>query len=395
MHPLVGHQDARSALARARSRGTLPAALLVMGPRGVGKQRLALWLAQVVLCAEPGPDGGCGSCRNCRRVLRLEHPDLHWFFPVARPKGVSPEKLGQALEEARHERLAELREAPLHSSYTDESVAIYLAAAQELRRKARSRPAESGEQIFIIADAETLVPQESSPEAANALLKLLEEPPPDTRFILTSSEPGRLLDTIRSRTVPLHLSPPSVDEAAAFLAARGHDPEAASQAARLAGGSIGMALGFLPGEDGELGPLEEQRRASLSLLRAALAEGPGNGYALVLDPEFTKRPEMKKARLLVPLLDFLDIWIRDLAAITSGAPDQVVNRDALTFLQKTAQSRNLHAAAVSEAVRVVEEARREARGNVTPVLVIAGLVSRLQRALLASPLNPSPIPART
>jgi len=396
MHPLVGHQDARSALARSRSRGTLPAALLIMGPRGIGKQRLALWLAQAVLCAEPHPDGGCGTCRDCRRVLRLEHPDLHWFFPVPRPKGVAQEKLGQALEEARHERLAVLRETPLQASYTDEAVAIYLAAAQELRRKARSRPAEGGEQVFIIADAETLVPQESSPEAANALLKLLEEPPPDTRFILTSSEPGRLLETIRSRTVPLHLPPLPVEEAAAFLTAREHDPEAAEQAARLAGGSIGMALGFLPGADGELGPLEERRRASFSLLRAALASGPGAGYALVLDPAFTKHPEMKKARLLVPLLDSLDIWIRDLAAIASGAPERVVNRDAVAFLQKSAEEKQLHPAAVSEAVRVVEDARREARGNVTPALVVAGLVSGLRHALLASSLSPSPsVPART
>ena len=248
MHPLVGHDAARQSLARAIQRRTLPAALLVMGPRGVGKQRLALWLAQLVLCREPGGDGPCGSCRDCRRVLRLEHPDLHWFFPLPRPKGVSQDKLGDALEEARHERLAELRESPLQGSYNPEPVAIYLAAARELRRKARSRPAEGGEQIFIIADAESLIPQESSPEAANALLKLLEEPPEDTRFILTSSQPGALLDTIRSRTVPLHLAPLSVEATRDFLLEHGAGPGEAEHAARLSGGSIGAALGFLPEE---------------------------------------------------------------------------------------------------------------------------------------------------
>lgn len=397
MHGLEGHVDVRRALARAATLGTLPAALLVMGPRGVGKQRLALWIAQTVLCADAGSEGPCGTCRNCRRVLRLEHPDLHWYFPVARPKNVSPEKLPQALEDARNERLVDMRENPVRSSYSEESVAIYLAAAQELRRKAGSRPAESGEQIFIIADAETLVPQESSPEAANALLKLLEEPPPDTRFILTSSEPGRLLDTIRSRTVPLHLSPLDVEDTAAFLAARGHDPDAALQAARLSGGSIGMAMGFLSSPDGDLGPLEDQRRASLSILRAALSRGPGASYSLVLDPEFAARGEMKKSRLLVPLLDFLDIWIRDLAAIAAGAPEEVVNQDALAFLQKTVETWGLHPAAVSEAVVAVEDARREARGNVTPALVVSGLALRLRQALLASPLVPSSpnLPSRT
>lgn len=380
MHPVVGHEPVRAALARARGSGTLPAALLIMGPRGIGKQRLALWLAQRVLCREAPEGEPCGSCRNCRRVLRLEHPDLHWFFPVVRPKGVSADKLGEALEEARHQRLAELREAPVQSSHSEEPAAIYLAAAQELRRKARSRPAESGEQLFLIADAETLVPQESSPEAANALLKLLEEPPSDTRFILTSSEPGRLLDTIRSRTVPLHLSPLSLDATTAFLVERGAEREAAEKAARLSGGSIGMALGFLPEEDGSHGPLDLLRRRAFELLRAGLSGNAGDGYALALDFK------VSGARGLVPLLDFLDIWIRDLAAVAAGAPEGVVNADALKYLQDAARSRQLHPAAVSEAVASVEEARREARGNVNPQLIVAGLVGRLQRALLASPL---------
>jgi DNA polymerase-3 subunit delta' len=380
MHPLVGHGEVRAALSRARDRATLPAALLVMGPRGIGKQRLALWIAQRVLCAEPREGEPCGECRNCRRVLRLEHPDLHWFFPVVRPKGVSPDKLGQALEEARHERLGEIRESAVRSSHSEEPAAIYLAAAQELRRKAASRPAESGEQFFIIGDAETLVPQESSPEAANALLKLLEEPPSDTRFILTSSEPGRLLDTIRSRTVPLHLSPLPVEEVSRFLTERGADPEAAEKAARLSGGSIGMALGFLPEEDGEPGPLDGLRRRAFEILRAGLSSNPGDGYAMALGFK------VSGARGLVPLLDFLDIWIRDLAATASGATEEVMNQDALGYLRDAVERLPLHPAAVSEAVATVERARREARGNVNPQLIVAGLVARLQQVLLASPL---------
>ncbi|MBW3536134.1 MAG: hypothetical protein KY453_13140, partial [Gemmatimonadetes bacterium] len=274
LHPVRGHEGVRLSLGRARSRGTLPTALLLHGPAGVGKQRIALWTAQLLLCEAAG-ETPCGECRSCRMALRLEHPDLHWYFPLARPKGSSssPEKLADALEDARGAELAELRVSAVRPTVGDEARAIYLVVAQALRHKARSRPAMSSVQVFILAQAETLVPQESSPEAANALLKLLEEPPEDTFFILTSGEPGRLLPTIRSRTVPLHLSPLSDGEVRDFLVdVAGADPDDAAKAAAMGQGSIGRALGFLPDETEEdrHGPLDKLRRKTYRLLQAAL-----------------------------------------------------------------------------------------------------------------------------
>ena len=382
LHPVVGHEDARSALVAAHAAGTLPAALRIVGPRGVGKQRLALWLGQRLLCEGPAGREPCGECRHCRRVLKLEHPDLHWYFPLPRPKGASGDKLGEALEEARRSRLAELRDEPLYSSHQEEATAIYLAAARTLRRAAQNPSAEGRGQIFIIADAEGLVPQASSPEAANALLKLLEEPPPNTFFVLTSSEPGRLLDTIRSRTIPLHVSRTSEEDALAFLVHRGTDPEGARKAVALSGGSIGTALGYLPGEDGDLGPLEEVRRDAFSLLRAALSDHPGDGYAVALGHKSAG------ARGLLPLLDALDVWIRDLAAVASRAEGSVVNRDGIDYLRRQVEERELHPAAVSEALPAVEAARGEARGNVNPQLLVAGLVDRLRSHLLTPLIVP-------
>lgn len=376
VHPLVGHEEARASLIAAHSAGTLPTALRILGPRGVGKQRLALWIGQRILCEGPGGREPCGECRHCRRVLKLEHPDLHWYFPLPRPKGASGDKLGEALEDARRARLAELREEPLYPTHQEQATAIYLAAARTLRRSAQSPPAEGRGQVYIIGDAEALVPQASSPEAANALLKLLEEPPPGTWFILTSSEAGRLLDTIRSRTIPLHLSPTAEEEAVAFLVQRGTDREDARKAVALAGGSIGSALGFLPTEDGELGPLERVRRGAFELLRAGLSDRPADGYAVALG----FKPA--GARALLPLLDALEVWIRDLAAVASGSPESAVNRDSVDYLRRQVVERQLHPAAVSQALPEVEAARAEARGNVNPQLVMAGLVDRLRGRFL-------------
>ena len=176
-------------LARAQRDGTLPSALLLHGPRGVGKQRLALWAAQLVLCESPAGEP-CGRCHSCRLAIGLQHPDLHWHFPLSRPKGSSADRLGDALEEERARVLAEARATSVRFVRLIEPSGIYLAAIQTLRRRAQSRPSMGSEQVFVVGDAEALVSQEASPEAANALLKLLEEPPNGTRLILTSSEPG-------------------------------------------------------------------------------------------------------------------------------------------------------------------------------------------------------------
>ena len=89
----------------------------------------------------------------------------------------------------------------------DGSMGIYVYVTRLLVQLARKSPAMARRKVFVIGDAERMVPQAANPEAANALLKLLEEPPADTTFILTSSEPGALLPTIRSRVVSVRVAP--------------------------------------------------------------------------------------------------------------------------------------------------------------------------------------------
>jgi DNA polymerase III subunit delta' len=258
LHAVVGHEKAREALAGAHAAQRLPAALLLHGARGIGKQRLALWLAQLLVCARPSREP-CGECQPCRMAASLEHPDIHWYFPLPRPKGVAGEKLVDALEADRMEELAELRVEPLRASYSEEVRGLYLGTVRSIRQRAHKRPVMAAGPIFIIGDAELLVPQEASPEAANALLKLLEEPPGRARFILTSSEPGRLLPTIQSRTVPFHVTALDEEVVAAFLRReRGVDENTAKWSAALGQGSLGRALGFLPEGDAK-GPLEALR----------------------------------------------------------------------------------------------------------------------------------------
>jgi DNA polymerase-3 subunit delta' len=374
---LIGHEAQRGGLADAFARNQLPGSLLLHGPAGIGKQRLGLWLAQRMLCASPGPIEPCGVCVACKAVLKLQHPDLHWFFPVPRPKtSGGPEKLADALEEARAEELALRRTQPFRASTPSETLGIYVAHVQTLRRLAIARPAMARRKIFLIGDAENLVPQEASPEAANALLKVLEEPPADTTFILTAADADSLLPTLRSRLLPVRVLPLPIDVVERALMQHAQaDAKQARLAARLAQGSIGRALGFLP-VDGEPGALEVLRLQARELLAATTSP---NAAARLTVAHST--PPAGARGAFLDTLDFLTLWVRDLSAVSEGAEDLVVNVDGLKWLKELSVHRPGAATGAAEAVRLIEYTRGLTTFNINPQLALAALLRDLTRVL--------------
>jgi DNA polymerase III subunit delta' len=391
--PLAGHDELRRALAGAWRRQRLPPVLLFHGAPGVGKQRLGHWLGQLLVCTGVGPPPGgaggsedpagpvgpCGACRECGLALRLEHPDLHWYVPVPRPKARgSREKDDEALEDARRSWLEEARVTPLRPTHSAEVRALHLGTIRNLRKEARRGRGTGPRRLFLLADAEELVAQEASQEAANALLKLLEEPPEDTWFVLTSSEPGRLLPTIRSRSTALHVPALPAPRVRDFLVEHGlTDATEAERVALLSGGSVGRALGFL-GDGADDGPLEQTRKSALRLVNAALSPRDADVFQEALGFKASG------ARGLMELLAFIEIWLRDLAAAASGVEDVIRNRDAVAWLVRKAEERQVHPSGPSRALAAVERARGEASGNVNPQLLLTGLMLDMRRALLTS-----------
>ncbi|HSJ26246.1 MAG TPA: hypothetical protein VK929_16320 [Longimicrobiales bacterium] len=376
LHDVVGHEDIRASLGAAVATGSLPNSLLFHGPTGVGKQRLALWLGQLMLCSAPAADGPCGACHSCRLATRLEHPDLHWFFPVPRPRGATGDRAGEALEEARFAELAARRAEPLRPSVADGMAGIYLAHVHVLVRAAGTRPAMGARKVFIVGDAEALVPQESSPEAANALLKLLEEPSPDTVLILTASDPDVLLPTIRSRMLPVRLRPLSDEVVAAFLEQHaGAAPDDARTASRLGQGAIGRGLAFLP-QKGSPGPLEEIRSAARRLLEAAVdpSAAARMSAALAISPAGARG-------IFSDTLEYLTVWLRDLAAAGAGAAEVLVNIDAADWLTDMARRHPRAVAGVPAAIREVEATLQLAQLNINPQLALAGMLRQIARHL--------------
>jgi len=351
LHGVFGHQRARSRASAAFRAGKLPQVSMVTGPAGVGKQRFALWLAQLLLC-EGGKPEPCGTCRACQQVLELSHPDLHWFVPIPRPKAGEPDKQVEEAGDLLIEAIKYRRENPVHEP--PDGMAFHpLASIRLLLRKAALTPVQGGRKIFVLGEAHRLVPQESSPEAANALLKFLEEPPSDTWVVLTTTEAERVLPTIRSRVVPIRLSRLPDSEVRAFIETVLKPPADVSHddLVRQAAGAIGKLATGAGRSSGDSGKAASDARALLAALHERAAE------------------RFERALKQAP-------W-----AARAGFTDLLDALAALLVAEARRTDDPGRVLALTEAMDRVETAREDAQGNVNPQLILADLGSQLAEVL--------------
>jgi DNA polymerase-3 subunit delta' len=338
LRDLYGHEAARARLLSAARSDRLPQALLFEGPQGVGKQRLALWLAQALLCERQGESGGCGSCSACRMVTRLTHPDVHWFVPLEPPKrAADADKQVELVETALSEVMADRRERPLYEAPSGMAVHS-IATVRLLLRQAALTPVVASHKVFIIGDAERLIPQRASPDAANALLKLLEEPPADTILVLTAADPEALLPTIVSRVVRVRLRPL---------------PDS-------------VVTSFVQNElNGEKGPVSEAE-GRIGRLLARI----GSGSTRDRDPSAAFRAALRGSDA-----DRYRMALRQAPFQARGGFSDLLD-DLLERLQAEAR-KGTDPGRVAQAISLVLEARDQASGNVNPQLLMAVLADDL------------------
>src|SRR5213593_2551749 len=345
--PLYGHEGIRNRLVGAIASGRLPQALLLEGPAGVGKQRLGLWLAQALVCERAGEKAGvkaregCGECQQCKLVLNLSHPDVHWFVPLELSKKGDADKQVDLTEEALGEEMAARRQQPRYEPPS--GLASHgIAAVRLLLRRLVLTPAMSRRKVFLIGDAERLVPQTGADAAANALLKALEEPPADTVFVLTATEPEALLPTILSRVVRVRVAR-LPDSIVAVFAQRELGLKSQRDVAQRVAAAEGRLGRLLATEDRSAGGAAAAER-----FRAAVQGDPVGRYAFALG----QQPFQARGGF-TDMLDGLLAQLRDEAR---------AGRDT----EK-----------VVEAIAQVLEARGLAQGNVNPQLVGAVLAEDL------------------
>lgn len=238
---VIGQEEAKARLLQMVAEGRLPHAMMLCGPSGSGKMALALAFASYLLCENRG-DGGdsCGRCRQCAMVAKWEHPDLHFTFPTIKLPSMSPEHKPVSDDFMRQWRQM-LSEGPYFSmnrwmemmGAENQQAIITAGESDGLTRKLSLKSSQGGYKVSVI-----WLPERMNQECANKMLKLIEEPPSRTVFIMVCEEPDKLLDTIRSRTQRIDVRRTD-DESIrqALVERRGIGEDTARRVARMAGGS--------------------------------------------------------------------------------------------------------------------------------------------------------------
>ena len=307
-------------------------AYLLSGPPHVGKMALAINLSQSVNCIE-GPGVPCGSCTQCTRIAQGRHADIRTLAPG---KG----------EEARSARTV-----------------IGINEIKEALRRVNLNPYEGSTSVVILDCAESM-----SDEAANALLKTLEEPPPQVMFLLLTANDSAVLPTIRSRCQSLSLLPLSKEQMVERLI-NTHQaaPEQAEQLSRLSRGCLGWAISALNDDQ-----VLEQRQADLEKLQETLDAG--------LETRFTYANEVASlfASDREAAKDLLALWLRwwrDLLLIKEGAEEFLHNTDHADSLR--VQASGLSTAAIVQFIKRLMQTLSNLDSNVSPRLAMEVLMLNL------------------
>ena len=239
---VIGQQEVKQRLIEIANADKVPHALMFCGPKGAGKLSLALAFASYLLCEHPEEGNPCGKCAGCSMLKQWAHPDLHFSFPIYKKKSTD-----RAISD---DYLQEWRELLLKSTYFDleawlsaikaenQQVTHYVHESDSLQRKLSLKASQSGRRIVII-----WLPERMKTEMANKLLKLIEEPPTRTHFLLVSQEPDMVLGTIQSRVQRIHIQGlPESDIAEALQTLHALPLEQAQLIAHVAQGSYTEAL---------------------------------------------------------------------------------------------------------------------------------------------------------
>jgi DNA polymerase-3 subunit delta' len=356
-----GNEETVRHLREMLAHNRFPQAAILAGSAGSGKYTLALMLAKAMNCLTP-PDGAlpdfCGQCSNCVRIAQAE--DLE-------------SRCAEAVEARENLRETDKKETRLFVQTHPDVLVIppdppqMMIKVDQVRRVIESiyyRPGEAKERVYIFTDSAFMK------EAANSLLKVLEEPPEFATIFLLTENPGELLPTIRSRSMIVTFSSLSVEEIERYLAQYRPDWKAPQRAlvARLSEGAVGRARSF------DLSAYVAARSHGLTILGSALRAGEHSELFRVTE---SYRAGAEGRRKTEELLRTLYSLLQDLTFLNSGTPELVRNTDILAELRKLAESADF--AWITSAAGRLAEVERGMRRNLLRSLSLDAFATALER----------------
>lgn len=243
---IIGQKEYIASLRTAIDNNRLPHALLISGNEGTGGLALAYAAAQYLICPHRHDGDACGQCPQCLQLGKLQHPDVHFVFPVVRKKNqkeapISLDYMSEWRNAFLNNHYLTLNEWTTTSGEENKQAGIFVAEANNIIKTLSVKPFESDYRVMII-----WLPEKMNEETANKLLKIIEEPNDMTHFFLVSQEPERIIGTIQSRVQRINLPPiADVDIQQALVSRFDCPQDKAIDYARMSHGSYVEALKLL------------------------------------------------------------------------------------------------------------------------------------------------------
>jgi DNA polymerase-3 subunit delta' len=364
---LVGQQFAREQIERIVQSGRISHAYLFSGPPGVGKTAFALAFAELINGVNHLTD--LGSQTFSKKSSWFTHPDIHAFLPV--PTNVSVEELRERLELLREDPY-EIVDFSLRPSLTNEDSTKNKRAfypikyfREEIRPAAYYKPNEGQKTVIIMTGIESM-----KKEAANAFLKLLEEPSENLMFILTTDNTEALLPTIISRCQHIQFSPLKTKEIEQALIQQDDLPESeAAYLARVSGGNYAMTRFF------DVDTLKKTREEIIEYLRYSYVQDAVNITETAMDWQGEQNLEGQ-----VAVLNVMEVFLRDLLVYRSTEKKELItNADQIEVIQKFCET--LGDARLEDMITQVNECKPMIYRNVQPKLIFTALALRFSNLM--------------
>jgi len=367
----LGNALAVEHLRTAIAAGRLPHSLILSGPAGAGKYTLALMLAMAVECERQPRDlwsngqslaSFCGVCANCTRIASAANLEEQVEAAVAVREELreTDKKETRVLVQPHPDVLIIPPDPP--------QLLIKLGQVRTLIQRSHYLPSEAPRKIFILTAANFMK------EAANSLLKVLEEPPDTVHIIILAENPGELLPTIRSRCGTVQLGALPVEEIEMLLADRRPEIQPAQRllVARLAQGAAGKALGF------DLTAYTAARADALIFIRNAAASASGSAdadHTALFRMTETYRAGAEGQQKTTALLRSLSLLLEDLLLLSAGTPELVRNTDLRPELERLAATLSFRW--IEQASRGLDQVQSGMRRNLLRNLSLDAFASQL------------------